>query len=241
MKTLKVGSLKIKVNAKGKATKVETLEKGAYHYIKGRGHCKLEETIQREKDIYCMPFQSRNKVFKGSNGKNTFNPLTFEARSYDHWCYVMKIKGKVVFNWYKYSNTTTGHQYEMSRLLKELGVKAYLKVRMGSSLTHFKSEALEPMYREMFELEVALNRKNSNPRSNKERRASITVLKSDIRKARSLGAVYSNASIKALKTRVLNEEVSRLERLKQLSIERKELLKARKNIVTTGEVFSLVA
>jgi hypothetical protein len=240
MKTIQVGSLKIKVNAKGKATKTETIEAGTYTRIGGK-YTKLEADTKVERDIYRMPFQSRNKVFKGSNGKNTFDPLTLEAVSYGHWCYVMKIKGKVVFNWYKYSNTTTGHQYEMSSLLKELGVKTYLKVKMAPSLRRFKNEALEPMYREMFELEVALNRKNSNPKSNRQRRAGIVSLKSDIVKARELGAVFSKASIEALQQRVLNEETSRLERLKKLSAERAALIKARRSIVATGETFELAA
>jgi hypothetical protein len=186
-----------------------------------------------------MPYQARNRVFKGSNGKNTFNPLTFEAHSYGHWCYVKKIKGRVVFNAYRYSSTTTGHQWQMRSLLKELGIKIDLEVNTSQSLCNFKAEALKPMYREIFELEIALKRKNSKPESNKWRKVVIVRRKSDIRKARALGAVFSTDQIKALKERVSSEETSRLERLKKLSVERAELNKARKSIVATGETFKL--
>lgn len=239
MKTIKVGSVKIKVNKDGKAIKDVKFAKGEQKYIKGRGWVTAEEAGVRQEDIYCMPFQSRNEIFKGSNGKNKFDPAVFEARSYDHWCYVKKIKGKVVFNWYKYSNTTTGHQYEMNRLLEELGIKVYLKVNMGNSLSHFTTDALKPMYRAMFELEIALKRPNSKPETNKARRASIASLKSDIRKARALGAVFSKNDIDALRQSVLNEETERLERLKAERAARAELLKARRDIVSRGETFEL--
>lgn len=241
MKTIKVGTVKIKVNKDGKAIKTVKFAKGERKHVRGRGFVTAEEAGIIQADIYCMPFQARNKVFKGSNGKNTFNPETFEAHSYGHWCYVKKIKGKVVFNGYNYSSTTTGHQWQMRTLLEELGIKIDLTVKMHSSLSNFKNGALESLYREMLELEVALKRVNSKPDSNKVRRASIAILKRDIVKARALGAVLTKDKIKALQAEVLNEETSRLERLKLQRTQRAELLKARKDIVATGETFSLLA
>lgn len=238
MKTLKIGSIKIKVNAKGKALKTETLKKGTWARIDGE-YKELKENTTREVNAYCMPFQSRNQVFK--TAKNSFDPLEFQAHSYGHWCYVKKIKGKVVFNAYRYSVTTSGHQSEMRALLRELGIKIDLEVNMHNSLSHFKECALEPMYRAMFELEVALKRPNSKPATNKERRASVAGLKRDITKARALGAVLTKEKIKALQAKVLNEETERLASLKSKREERAALIKARRDIVATGETFQLAA
>lgn len=66
-----------------------------------------------------LQFKPRSKMFKGSNGKNTFNPETFQGHSYQWWMYVTKIKGVVVFNDYNYSMTTNKHQWEMKSFLKE--------------------------------------------------------------------------------------------------------------------------
>lgn len=62
----------------------------------------------------------KNGIYKASNV--TFNPLTCEAYSYGWWKFVAKIDGKVIFNNYRYSNTTTKHQYKVRRLLLERGI-----------------------------------------------------------------------------------------------------------------------
>jgi len=65
-----------------------------------------------------MRFRPRLKIYKSSTGNNTFNPETFEARSYNHWLYVMKHKGHIIFNDYNYSVTTNKHQGETRRLMR---------------------------------------------------------------------------------------------------------------------------
>src|ERR1035438_9307853 len=100
MKTIKVNGIKLKVNAEGK--------------VEG----------------YQLPYQPTLQRFKGCNGKNTFDLNTLEARSYGHWCFAKKIKGQWVFNDYRYSVTTGGHQSTMNAMFSQLGIKIALYVDM---------------------------------------------------------------------------------------------------------------
>lgn len=68
-----------------------------------------------------MKYFSRANIYKASNV--TFNSETMDAFSYDWWRFVAKIDGKVVFNNYRYSVTTAGHQRKVERLLQNLGIK----------------------------------------------------------------------------------------------------------------------
>lgn len=67
-----------------------------------------------------MKLYQRSGFFKASNV--IFRPQTCEAFSYGWWRFVAKIEGKVVFNNYRYSNTTARHQWKVRRLLDQLGI-----------------------------------------------------------------------------------------------------------------------
>lgn len=81
-----------------------------------------------------LKYYKRAGVYKNSTGSNKFNPETLEAHSYDWWKYVAKIDGKVVFNNYSYSVTTSGHQSAMRSLLSELGIKIDLFIEAPQGL-----------------------------------------------------------------------------------------------------------
>jgi hypothetical protein len=72
--------------------------------------------------------------WRNSTGTNKFNPTSVSAFSYDWWQYVAIIDGLVVFNTYRYSNTTSRHQSEMRRLLDKLGVNIDIEVSIGHGL-----------------------------------------------------------------------------------------------------------
>ena len=78
-----------------------------------------------------MKYFKRLKVYKACNV--TFDPETMIADSYDWWHFVERINGKVVFNNYNYSNSTSRHQSKVRELLRELGIKVDVVVntRMG--------------------------------------------------------------------------------------------------------------
>lgn len=63
----------------------------------------------------------RANIYTNSTGTNTFNPETFEAHSYRWWLYVKKFGDRVIFNNYSYSKSTSKHQGDMWKLLRDLG------------------------------------------------------------------------------------------------------------------------
>lgn len=67
-----------------------------------------------------MKYYKRLKQWKASNV--IFDVEKCEATSYKWWIFVKRIGGKLVFNDYRYSNTTSKHQYKVKRLLNQLGI-----------------------------------------------------------------------------------------------------------------------
>lgn len=189
--------------------------------------------VKFKTDTKSMKWRPKLKVYGG--GKNTFDPESFEARSYNWWVYVKKIKGKVVFNDHNYSMTTCGHQCDMRRLLKELGIKIDLVVDMRSSLSSFNSEALEPLYREMYQLEIEMNRRGSKADTNAKRVKRIEALKDSVKVARKLGAEFSKDDMARLKTNLVNAETSRVAEAKVEREAIKQVLNRDKQLTTNVE------
>jgi len=78
-----------------------------------------------------LKWRPRLKIFK--SGALTYDPKTGEAYSYD-WCFLKRINGKLVFNAYCYSNTTTRHQWEVRAFLKQKRIKIDVEVKIIKSL-----------------------------------------------------------------------------------------------------------
>lgn len=168
-------------------------------------------------------WQVRNEQFKDCNGKCVFDPIGVRAYSYDHWKFVTVIKGRVVFNAYRYSVTTGTHQSHVRYLLEALGIKIDLEVNTRNDLDCFKSSALPEMYSRLFELEIAAVRKNSKDSTNAERRKDIARLKRDIALARKLGAVCTREAIATLKATAERHEAERLRDITDRRVRSNEL------------------
>lgn len=67
-----------------------------------------------------MKYYKTLKVYKASNVM--FNPQTMLATSYRWWNMLQKINGKIVFNSYTYSSSTSKHQYKLLNLLHQLNI-----------------------------------------------------------------------------------------------------------------------
>lgn len=196
---------------------------------------------------YALPYQKTKKRFKGNNAKNTFDLESFEARSYGHWCYVRKIGKRVVFNDYNYSMTTNGHQATMRQLLKQLGIKVDLTVRISSSLGRdtFRTEVLRAEYKALFNLECRLANKRLKPATRESLVDDVKEIKRTIAMARKLGAECSKSSIARIKEDVQERYSEVAERKRKEAAE----MRARNKLVTqqsnallkTGEEFSLNA
>ena len=69
-----------------------------------------------------MKYYTRLKEYKASNVSLTIEPK-LEAYSYAWWLFVVRYKGLVIFNNTTYSNSTSGHQYKVRRVLYDLNIK----------------------------------------------------------------------------------------------------------------------
>lgn len=78
-----------------------------------------------------MKLMKRTGIYQASNV--SFDPKTVEAHSYRWWKFVGIVEGKVVFNDYRYSNTTSKHQSKVRSLLQQLGIDVdlYLPLPKG--------------------------------------------------------------------------------------------------------------
>jgi len=175
-----------------------------------------------------MQFKPRLKIWQGSNRKNTFNPETFEARSYQHWCYMTKIKGHIVFNDYSYSVTTNGHQGEMRGFMREtLGINMDKVVFVNQRQSLTSGLFLDHHYETMALAEVRI--KNSNrPAFIESQKEIIAKCKKEIAILKKLGA-RADMTLVNHRVNAKQRETSRLERQRAKS---KAARDARKAVVT---------
>lgn len=171
-----------------------------------------EEYILKPFEFH-MKWYSRLKIFKyKARSVCTFNPFTLEAHSYDHWCFVKVIKGKVVFNDYRYSHTTRNHQGMVKYLLEELGIKIDIEVNQSESLTN--GIMLNPVYRSIALNEITTTRKGVRETTKKYAVSNIKDLRKEIVVLKKLGARIEPAMIGIIKKDELRNETYRLERVK---------------------------
>lgn len=118
-----------------------------------------------------MKFYPRLKVYKAS--QVTFNPETLDAHSYVWWRFVALIDGKVIFNNYRYSNTTSRHQFKVRRLMDQLGIKVdhFVQlpkgIKQGMTLAEIFTEAEETLCDQF--LAEELNKQARNERARERR------------------------------------------------------------------------
>lgn len=85
---------------------------------------------KREK-VAGMDFYPKLNQYKMSNVR--YDVKAKEAYSWDWWCFVKPINGVLVFNDYRYSQSTGNHQFKVARLLEALGLE-YVTVSTSDSL-----------------------------------------------------------------------------------------------------------
>ncbi len=110
-----------------------------------------------------MKYFNRLKLYKANNV--VFNPETLEAHSYRWWRFVAKIDGLVLFNNYRYSNSTSKHQSKVRSVLSQLGIQVdhYLKLPKGingSNLTEIFVEAEETLCNQYLNEELKREQRN---------------------------------------------------------------------------------
>lgn len=125
-----------------------------------------------------MKYMKRAKIYKDYSGNNTFNPETFEAKSYQWWVYVKDFNGVKVFNSYRYSPTTAKHQNNMRGLLEDLGerVDHMWELECPNGLQDLDSGIT--LYKERItKLMALINKKGTRKAKNEERCHEIRISK----------------------------------------------------------------
>jgi len=98
-----------------------------------------------------LKFYSRLNMFKGNNV--SFNPKTKTAKSYNWWEFVKVIGGKLVFNHYHYSQSTSKHQSKVRNLLDQLNIPVDIYVEAPKGLQNL-DDSIKYMGRRIATLEL---------------------------------------------------------------------------------------
>lgn len=151
------------------------------------------------------------KIYKNSTGTCEFSAEESRATSYRHWCFLKLIKGKLIFNDYYYSCSTSSHQSCVRDVLKNLKMKIHFTVNQRDSLD--KGIQIDHLLEsiELNKLKLSKKGLRASTRKNLEYglKESTKELKS-IQKA--LKISVSRDLLKRIKARVLKNENERLER-----------------------------
>lgn len=164
-----------------------------------------------------LTWRPRLKVYKyQSRSVCTYNPVTKEAHSYNHWCFFKVIKGKNVFNNYRYSQTTGSHQWMLKDLLRKLNIPIHLEVCQQQSLSDGLNNALEMLYVSLFKSQIQMNRKGSRKALISSRKEQQAEINSDIAAIKKLGFALTVYEIDNIENDLLNGELRRVSRLREV-------------------------
>tara|TARA_R110000868_G_scaffold411564_1_gene705366 strand:+ start:163 stop:789 length:627 start_codon:yes stop_codon:yes gene_type:complete len=187
-----------------------------------------------------LKFKKRSGIYSNSTGSNTYDPEAEKAVSYRWWVYLMRIKGKLIFNDHSYSNSTAKHQSALRHLLKGK-VKIDAIVYQRESLD--KGLAIHVPFKNKLLAEFKLKRKGISKKSKDTQLSLLRDAEEQIKLFRKLGATFNQTKIKGLKIEIEKEETERLEHLRNESVKKNEMRKALKpklqslKAVNTLEVF----
>lgn len=159
----------------------------------------------------------RSGIYKATNV--TFDPATIDAYSYGWWRFVAVVEGKVIFNNYRYSNTTAKHQYKVRTLLAELGIKIdmELPLRKGIDyrpLAELILEAEEYLCDEILENEMKREERNLKAKHRRHAKRLEAYLENqcafrdyEIKQARQFGKVNKIAVHQLVEIETLESDV----------------------------------
>lgn len=114
-----------------------------------------------------------------------FDPISLRAVSYNWWLFVAKIGGKLVFNSFTYSNTTTKHQSKVKSLLRQLGIAIDTHIEAPQGLNNLDS-SIKYYENQIQLLELQIAKPRSQQAKNLERQNQIEFYESKIKEVQEL-------------------------------------------------------
>jgi hypothetical protein len=181
-----------------------------------------------------LKFFKTLKIHKNSTGTCSFNPETKEAWSYN-WCFLKVVKGKLIFNDYSYSVTTSSHQSCVRSLLKELKIKVHAYVDQRECLTS-GIQVEHVIYRlELAKYKLTRKGLTQKTRSNIER--DVERAEKELKALRSIGVRVPRKLLKEVRERAKKDETERLESNRRYSSRPESLSEdLKKELVDLGPV-----
>lgn len=156
-----------------------------------------------------LQYFKRANEYRNSTGTNRFCPVAVEARSYNHWVFVKRIKGKVVFNDYSYSNSTAKHQSAMRGLLRDLKIKIDVTVSQRDSLSH--GIDVKGIIREIELAKFTLARKGLTAKTRERAATELSESTVELKRLRTLlGVSVPRGLVASVRAEVLKSETERL-------------------------------
>lgn len=161
-------------------------------------------------------------VYKNSTGTCLFYPDQKYATSYNHWTFLKVIKGKLVFNDYYYSKSTSSHQSCVREVLKTLKMKIHFTVFQRDSLSN--GIQIDHLLERIELAKLKLSKKGLRQKTRKSIESDLEDTTKELKKIqKALKISVSRDLLKQVKERVLKNENSRLERQRRNSPKKSEL------------------
>lgn len=170
-------------------------------------------------------------VFRISKNCDLFidNQGNLDGRSYKWWSTLKTVKGKIIFNKYRYSNTTSKHQNDLRSALRYLNIPIdhEFECSEGFQVNSFENTVKNYLYA-IGELKAAIKDKNTNAVKNQERKKEITELQKELTLFMSLFDVPKRylSHKKEMEKSALNGYISDKERKAKKRQERKAYLES---------------
>lgn len=87
-----------------------------------------------------MKYKKRTNTYTASNV--IFDANKIQAYSYGWWRFVSVVEGKVIFNNYRYSVSTSKHQSKVRNLMNQLGIKIDIEMPLPTGITSISLQEL---------------------------------------------------------------------------------------------------
>lgn len=181
-----------------------------------------------------LKYMKKANIYKNSTGSCTFDPVQIEAVSYNWWTFVKKIDGLVIFNDYKYSGSTSSHQYLVRKLLKEHSIKIDVVVfsRKGLQSSEWENEVFSNIHSKILLAEYKLTKKGRTKKFIDDQKYIIKDAKKDMTTlSKKIKDPLSKDAIEELRQKLIKSYESDLENKRQENKETRIKLKQMKNTV----------
>lgn len=133
-----------------------------------------------------MKFMKRAGIYQASNYNVTFNPKTLEAFSYRWWRFVAVVEGKLIFDNYRYSNSTSKHQSKVRSILSNLNIKIDMEMPLPRGIRHDQTlaelivEAEEQLCEQILQEEIKKQERYARAKHRKQAKKLTDYLENEV-------------------------------------------------------------